>query len=190
VIGCSRNQTRFEVVVTRSCGFLAVVGGVLVSMGCSPAKQSDSCPSFDYGGYAATTDPSFKNEIRPILATSCAQLSCHGSDDTFPAMEPQGHALDLGPPVTEAAPDAGALQQIHDHLVGVKSATAPALDIVAAGDPMNSFLMRKIDGDQGCSGIECPEGCGKRMPNIDGTELDAASTAKIRAWIKQGAKNN
>jgi len=161
--------------------------------GCSGGtgdSPTSSCPTFDYAGYAPTDDPSFQHDIRPILTLSCAQLSCHGSYGAFPANEPRQRPLDLGPPANEPAPDAATVQRIHDDLI-MPSVTAPAMAIVKPGDPAESFLMHKVDGDQLCSAIDCPkEGCGKRMPNVDGFELDAASANQIRAWIKQGAKSN
>jgi hypothetical protein len=179
--------------VAKSCAFSGRLGVffAILHLGCSsPKDEQPACNSFDYAGYSATEDPSFQNEIRPILAASCATLSCHGSSATFPANEPGDQPLDMGPPATKPPPDAAMLQQIHDNLVNVSSITAPALLIVKPGAPESSFMMHKIDGDQGCSGLSCPKGCGKRMPDVEGLELDAATANKIRAWIKQGAKNN
>jgi hypothetical protein len=179
--------------VAKWCAFLGPSLALLIvaPWGCSsPKEDPPACPSFNYAGYAPTADPSFQNDIRPTLTTSCAQLSCHGSTSSFPANEPGDQPLDLGPPASKPPPDAAMVQQIHDNLVNVKSITAPDLDIVKPGAPESSFLMHKVDGDQGCSGISCPKGCGKRMPDVEGLQLDAATADMIRAWIKQGAKSN
>src|SRR4051812_40990342 len=73
---------------------------IFVAMALSGCSSDDpTCASFDYTGYAPAQDPSFKSDVQPILATSCAQLSCHGSFGEFTANEPRERPLDLGPPV-------------------------------------------------------------------------------------------
>jgi hypothetical protein len=174
-----------------SWGIPVVLLGVVLAS-CSSKPDPEPCPSFDYQGYSPSADPSFKGDIRPILGTSCAIFTCHGSVDNMPAQEPRDQPLDLGPPITAPAPDDAMVQQIRDNLVDKSSFLARSMVIVKPGAPESSFLMHKIDGDQSCSGFVCPtrDGCGKRMPNLAGEELDQASADQIRAWIKQGAKNN
>ena len=38
-------------------------------------------------------------------------------------------------------------------IVGVAALEAPALQYVTAGDPENSWLMKKIEGVQACTGV-------------------------------------
>ena len=56
-----------------------------------------------------------------------------------------------------------------------------AQDRVAPGDPDNSYLIRKLEGDAGIVGSRMPQG---------GPFLDQATTDQIRQWIADGAPNN
>jgi hypothetical protein len=66
-------------------------------------------------------------------------------------------------------------------LVNVATAEQPNLKFVVPGDPANSYLMQKLLGSAGISGVRMPEG---------GPYLDAATTAQVAAWISAGAPNN
>ena len=121
-------------------------------------------------------------------------MSCHAS--------PAGlipNSLILG-----GSGDAGTVSnaQIVAGLVGVTSAEDPKMNLVTAGDPTNSFLMHKVDGDQCVAEADCNAGqlalaypnCGANMPlNIPPATLaqtmllPVTERDKIRAWIKQGA---
>jgi hypothetical protein len=59
---------------------------------------------------------------------------------------------------------------------------------VTPGDPEQSFLMHKLDGDLCVLEERCVDGsCGKTMPS--GNELlPEASRDAIRRWIAQGAR--
>jgi hypothetical protein len=72
------------------------------------------------------------------------------------------------------------------------------MHLVAAGDPTNSYLMHKLDGDSCQWATDCAAnqsvnqefaGCGILMP-FDSPELAADTRDTIRRWIKQGAMNN
>jgi hypothetical protein len=77
----------------------------------------------------------------------------------------------------------------------------PKMNIVTAGDPMNSFMMYKLDGsfpttptngnEVTCSTLACVATmtCGEAMPN-GGPALSSTTRDTIRRWIAQGAKNN
>jgi len=94
--------------------------------------------------------------------------------------------------------DAGAIVM---GIVGVKSVEDPSMNIVTAGDPANSYMMHKIDGDM-CSimsmcapmstslptAVTMP--CGVQMPYQVGQPLTGAQSATIWNWIAQGANNN
>jgi hypothetical protein len=69
----------------------------------------------------------------------------------------------------------------HAAIVGVASTQQPALQRVNAGNPDNSYLVRKIEGAPGITG--------SRMP-LGGAPLDATLIANVRAWIAAGAQNN
>jgi uncharacterized protein (TIGR03118 family) len=66
-------------------------------------------------------------------------------------------------------------------LVGVASLEQPTLQRVKAGDPDNSYLIRKLEGSAGISG--------SRMP-LGGPFLDQATIDQVRSWISNGAPNN
>lgn len=74
------------------------------------------------------------------------------------------------------------------------------MSFVAPGDPMHSFLMHKLDGDQCTLAQQCadsgltsltsgPTPCGNDMPN-GAAMLPPATRDAVRAWINQGAANN
>jgi hypothetical protein len=66
-------------------------------------------------------------------------------------------------------------------LVGVASLEQPSLMRVKAGDPDNSYLIRKLEGLAGISG--------SRMP-LGGPFLDQATIDQVKSWISAGALNN
>ena len=66
-------------------------------------------------------------------------------------------------------------------IVGVASTEQPSVQRVNAGNPDNSYLVRKIEGTPGISG--------GRMP-LGGAPLDPTLIANVRAWITAGAQNN
>jgi hypothetical protein len=63
-------------------------------------------------------------------------------------------------------------------LVGVASQEQPSLQRVAAGDPNNSYLIKKLEGTASVGG---------RMP-LGGTPLAQADINVIRQWITDGAQ--
>lgn len=137
---------------------------------------------------------SFSSKVlAPIFQFSCALggATCHGDSTGSPAAgreylgEPKSAADGLG--------DAGA---ILTGIVGVPSLEDPTMDLVKAGDPANSYLMHKLDGDQCTLMTQCVVGasmttvpCGTSMPYLNSL-LPQASRDAVRAWIKQGAMNN
>ncbi|MEP7247097.1 MAG: TIGR03118 family protein [Gammaproteobacteria bacterium] len=66
-------------------------------------------------------------------------------------------------------------------LVNVDSLEQGALKRIAPNDPDNSYLIRKIQGDETING--------GRMP-LGGTPLDQATINKFRSWVTAGALNN
>jgi hypothetical protein len=155
----------------------------LAPLGCSQ-PPADSCLPFDYAKYQARSRPSFRRDIQPALAISCAlSTTCHGVDK---GLGPQNHPL-LGPRPSVAADDATLAAMMADLLL--PSEKAPAMVRVKPGRPQESFLLHKLDGTQGCAGVPCPGGCGTRMPQV-GDPLPPALIDTIRDWILDGAQNN
>lgn len=66
-------------------------------------------------------------------------------------------------------------------LVGVASLEQGTVLRVKAGDPDNSYIVRKLEGAPGISG--------SRMP-LTGGFLDQATIDMVRAWVTAGAQNN
>lgn len=93
-----------------------------------------------------------------VFTPTCATAGCHAGGSP-----PQGLNLEDGNSFGE--------------LVGVASSEVPAVLRVAAGDPDNSYLVRKIEGTASV---------GSRMP-LGGAALDPALIADIRQWISDGA---
>ena len=63
-------------------------------------------------------------------------------------------------------------------LVGVASVEVPTLQRVAAGNPSDSYLIRKLEGAPGI--------VGSRMP-LGGPFLPQSTIDSIRLWIANGA---
>ena len=134
---------------------------------------------------------SFATDIQPIFTTSCAAggSSCHG-DPTLDEMATGQVFLGYA---EGGVPDAG---QVIDGLVGQKSPENTNMDIVAKGDPANSYMMHKLDQDECQYSSTCNAThnanfsfCGLPMPYQAGI-LDQGTRDTIRRWIAQGAPNN
>jgi hypothetical protein len=95
-----------------------------------------------------------------VFSPTCATASCHTG--------PSGNILPAGMDLSDANASFNAL-------VGVSSLQQPAILRVAPGDPDNSYLIMKLEGN-----------AGTRMP-FGGPALDAAVIADIRQWITDGA---
>jgi hypothetical protein len=117
----------------------------------------------------------FETEIAPILARSCAFASCHGSRGSG------NHGVFL------AAKSADEMTAVKNALVA-PSRALPSMPYVTPGDPDNSFLLHKLDGDLCVLEEKCTSGsCGKSMPEGNNV-LPEASRDAVRRWIAQGAK--
>ena len=101
------------------------------------------------------------NQIQTVVFTpSCSSAGCHSG--------PMGPGLPAGMDLTNAPASFMSL-------VGVDSVQQPGTLRVAAGDPDNSYLIQKIEGN-----------AGSRMP-LGGPALDPAVITEIRQWITDGA---
>ncbi|AMK25303.1 hypothetical protein K426_21979 [Sphingobium sp. TKS] len=106
-----------------------------------------------------SSGPSFNQEIQPIFDGNC--VACH---------QAQGASGNLNLEIGTA----------YGAIVAVKSGESP-LSYIAPGKPEQSYLIRKVEGTHVQAG-----GSGERMP-LTGP-LDAPSIAKLRDWVKAGAK--
>ncbi|HEY3816609.1 MAG TPA: hypothetical protein VGL81_05535 [Polyangiaceae bacterium] len=143
-----------------------------------------------YVSCADLTTPtvSFAMDIVPIFQPSCAIAgsTCHGTPDVATTQaRPYLGNFDGG---TDAS-------EVVQGLVSVLSNEDPTMNTVAPGDPVNSFLMHKLDGDQCTLANACASSktqytdCGQQMP-YSSPPLDEATRDIVRRWIAQGAKNN
>jgi len=173
-------------------GGVGVGGSSLTACGNSSSVGGDC---FDNSSIDLTTPTvSFKKDVLPTFRQSCGlSTSCHG--------DPNGGSLGgqhfYGPSMSAPAPSAADLQAIMDQSVGKASTANPDMMVIKAGDPGNSFMMYKLDGDPtAVNGVTCETlTCAKDMSCLlampsGGPQLPAASRDTIRRWIAQGAKND
>jgi hypothetical protein len=126
------------------------------------ACSGGTAPSENASAEAPTQTASFyQTDIAPMLQSSCATCHLTGQEAGNMALVP-----------------AKAIAT----LVGVKSSVAPSLTRVVPGDPDNSYLIMKLEGTHIEKG-----GIGARMP-FGAPPLAPEKIAKLRQWIKEGAK--
>ena len=70
----------------------------------------------------------------------------------------------------------------YQQLMGRASTGRPGETLVIAGDPDNSYLVKKLEGASGIAG--------QRMPRGNGPFLTEGQMLVIRRWIAEGAANN
>jgi hypothetical protein len=174
---------------------LAVVAATSGALGCSSTSGSSGGSSG-----SGSSNVSFKADVMPILQQGCTISSvCHGqmgnSGEENLYLGEHQTSLD-GTPV-----DPTVASMVQSMIVGAKSLEDPKLNIVTAGDPANSYLIHKLNGDQDmleadcamgmCNSSSCaaPMTCGVQMP-MSGSALMASDIQTISNWIMQGALNN
>jgi hypothetical protein len=168
-----------------------------LSLGCASsstaadAGTSGGCPRYVSNADLSTPILFETDVLSPIFEATCAAggQSCHGDPSVVSSARPF-----LG--YFDHRADAGTAGSVLGGLVGVKSMEDPSMNLVTAGDPEQSFLMHKMDGDQ-CTLIEqcmvtgsSRPNCGVFMPYQAPSTLDVAQRDAVRGWIKQGAKIN
>jgi hypothetical protein len=156
---------RITLLGTGSAAILDLSGNALDG---EPIRLLPSGDGIAGGDYTATftvapppTPPSALSSIQTnVFTPRCS--GCHnGTGATLPG------ALNL----TSASASRAAL-------VGVASVEVPALQRVAAGNPNDSYLIRKLEGGPGI--------VASRMP-LGGPFLDQPTIDSIRLWIANGA---
>ncbi len=115
----------------------------------------------------ATLSVCFANNIQPIFNKSCALSSCHVPAAQFPDL---------------TAGDS------YNAIVGVKSRQQARLKLIDPGNPADSYLVRKINGDPSISGVLMPQGC-PATPANGATCLTADNKMAIVEWVTQCALN-
>ena len=107
-------------------------------------------------------EPTFDNVWALTLEPSCALSGCH-----VPASAPAGLVLAAG--------------LAYDNLVNVESSQIAGLDRVEPGDPDQSYLLWKLEGN--------PDRLGQQMP-FGASPLDEELLQLVRDWIAAGAMEN
>lgn len=118
----------------------------------------------------ATPTISYSGNVQPIFNRSCALGGCHDS-----ATRAQGLDLSTG--------------RSYRAIVSVRSTEQRQLDLVVPGKPDDSYLVRKIEGTPGITGVLMPQGC-PGAPLNGAICLSADDTAAIRTWAQECALNN
>ncbi len=163
-------------------------------------EESGTATCTAYVSTTSLTTPtvSLKTDVLPIFQQSCgiSGSTCHGMF--------QGGMQNLYLAEAMAAMDGdGDAGAIVMGIVGVKSEEDPSMNIVTAGDPANSFLMHKLDGDLCTLASQCEAAdgaifmgtttvttpCGATMPYLNSL-LTTDERDTIRRWIAQGAMDN
>jgi hypothetical protein len=136
-------------------------------------SASSVCRTYDATSADLKLPVSFRANVAPLLQASCGlSSSCHGGARA---------------PVLSSRLDVGALRE---GLVLRASQGLPRMPYVTPSSPAESYLMRKMDGDQCLFDVECASGsCKRAMPDGD-APLPAPQRDLVRRWIAQGAPDN
>jgi len=160
--GVARSRSSRRRATTRRCAW--ATRAIVVA----PRRQLSPPPSFDPSAPVV----SFKTDVFPIFGFSCAFSTCHGST----AGSSNGIFLGGNKPET-----------VRTNLVDVPAPELPSMAFVKAGDPRNSYLMRKLDGSNCVLDAQCTDGdCGDSMPQNE-DKLAIEQRDLVRRWIAQGA---
>jgi hypothetical protein len=154
--------------------FLLAVGVVSCSSSSSGSSSGATCTEYTSTSDLNAPSVSMKSDIQPIIDRACTFSSCHGGGSGKLTLV-QGDASK-----SRAA------------LVDVAAPENPSMKLVATGDPKNSWLMKKLDGDVCLFKDKCTKvdgDCGDTMPQ-SGDILAVDERDKFRRWIAQGAKDN
>lgn len=158
---------------------ILAVGMAVSVAACSADGGEAVCRAHVSTTNTSTPGVSFRRDVVPIFESGCAFSSCHGS------MGGANNGVYLGGRAGTTEAD-----RVFMNLVSVSSKQLSAMLLVRAGDPEQSYLQRKIDGDQCTLDARCAGGrCGDAMPKgADPLPLESRDT--IRRWIAQGARND
>lgn len=118
----------------------------------------------------------------PNLAPTFASIQ----SEVFEASDSSGRSLCIGCHTNVGRTPAGGLNLVHDlaydQLINVSSTQRLGALRVVPGNPDASFLVQKIEGTQGASGL--------RMPRNGPPYLTDGQILIVRRWIELGAPRN
>jgi hypothetical protein len=171
-----------------NCGSSSPSGGA--SDASTPSCGQACCAYTVPASTDLTSATSFQNDVLPILLNSCSFSGCHNMPSDMGALG--SPTVFLGSKTIPSA-NSGVVADI----VGVASTELPSMQFVKPGDPENSYLMHKADGDQCLFTAMCPAlpsslglpPCGDTMP-MGQALIDVAPRDTIRRWIAEGAMDN
>ncbi|MCA9629082.1 MAG: hypothetical protein KC766_15485 [Myxococcales bacterium] len=180
--------------IARAAGLLLTLSAIV---SCSSEDPAEGNTGTACRVETVSDDPSFRAEILPIFQGSCTfSSSCHGDKnksqvDLYLGKKKPNEAKGVAP-MTD--------QEVTEMLAGIvdrASMTAPAVNVITAGDANASFLMHKLDGTQTQQGFQCEaqesdldDPCGDSMPQTASEILCQNERDTIRNWINAGAKDN
>lgn len=135
---------------------MACAVGLFGVMAVSCGDDSPTAPS---GGGTTTLTATLSSIQAQIFSSRCYQ--CHGSNRREQNLDLQNNA--------------------HANIVSRPSGQRPAVMLVAPGNPDQSYLVHKVEGQSTIMGQRMPAG---------GAALSATEITTIRQWIANGAQNN
>jgi hypothetical protein len=153
-----------------------IFGSAALACSSSGGNSSGASGCAEYNSTIDLTTPtvSFATDVQKIINQACTFPSCHGGN-TGKLKLVQGDA-----------------KSNRTALVDVDAPESPGMKLVATGDPKNSWLMKKLDGDSCLFKGKCTDvggTCADSMPQ--GNDLLAVDQRDtFRRWIAQGAKDN
>ncbi len=167
---------------------VGMAAGGAGGQGGAASMPPDELNCFDYGQPAVfARDVSFEGDIMPLFQARCAKgMECHSKQ----APTPDG-GLVLGPP--QGVPSQAEIDSVYAAIVNIDSKRAPAMKLVAPGDPAGSFLLAKTEYATvgSCISMCVASGCGNRMPTgIGALPLSELQRQLLRGWIRDGALEN
>lgn len=130
---------------------------------------------------------SLRNDLIPLMQRSCTLSSACHTNPASPTTS-QGYKPYLGVKLSEGESD---IPKILAAIVDVEAWGDPSKSVVVPGEPENSYFMYKLDGAlDSCPELDCPDGCGRLMPQGSPKPLPLAERNLFRAWIAEGAQDN
>jgi hypothetical protein len=144
-----------------------MIGAALLAVSIGSAACDEALP--DITGPTPNLVPTFSSIQSDIFSNTdssgrAACTNCHN------AIGGRFNGLDLSPTVA------------YGNLVNVASARKPGAVRVIPGDPENSYLVHKLEGRPGITGL--------RMPLNGPPYLTDGQILVIRRWIELGARND
>ncbi|MFI5301025.1 MAG: hypothetical protein ACHREM_23325 [Polyangiales bacterium] len=136
--------------------------------------ETSVCTAFTAGPAPSPSTTITKAQVDAIVNISCSFTSCHGAKNTISKLYlPK-------PPSAWAA-----------NMIDQPSLENPAMKIVVAGDPNNSWMIQKITGGKCAFLASCVAStCGDQMPQGVGAALGQADQTTLIEWVRQGAVQN